>query len=185
MVSKMVCPWWMGYLLANPVRRLFQNPEKILAPYINKGTRVLEIGPGMGFFSIPMAGMTGESGKVYCVDVQPKMLSVLEKRGVKAGVGRIIEARLASEGSLNISDIYSSIDFAFMFAVVHEIPDRDALFDDVFKALRPGGTMLISEPSGHVTVKGFSSTVNTALDRGFTLVSEPKIPGGISALFSR
>jgi len=94
MDNKMVCPWWMGYLLANPVRRLFQNPEKILAPYINKGDKILEIGPGMGFFSIPMASMTGEKGKVYCVDLQPKMLAVLEKRGKKQVQGILLKQGL-------------------------------------------------------------------------------------------
>lgn len=185
MANKMVCPWWMGYLLANPVRRLFQKPEKILAPYIKKGDKILEIGPGMGFFSIPMAGMTGEKGRVYCVDLQPKMLTVLSKRGKKAGVGSIIETRLATAQSLNISDIYGSLDFTLLFAVVHEVPDPGELFSEVYKALRPGGTMLISEPSGHVTKNGFQATVKTALEKGFTLVSEPKIPGGISALFNR
>ncbi len=185
MVSKMVCPWWMGYLLANPVRRLFQSPEKILAPYINKGDKILEIGPGMGFFSIPMAAMTGEKGKVYCVDVQPKMLSVLAKRGKKAGVGSIVETRLAAAQSLNISDIYGSIDFVLLFAVVHEVPDQGELFSEVYRALKPGGRMLISEPSGHVTTKGFAATVDIAQDKGFIRVEEPKIPGGVSALFNR
>jgi ubiquinone/menaquinone biosynthesis C-methylase UbiE len=185
MDNKMVCPWWMGYLLANPVRRLFQNPEKIMAPYINKGDKILEIGPGMGFFSIPMASMTGEKGKVYCVDLQPKMLAVLEKRGKKAGAGNIIETRIATAQSLNISDIYGSLDFALLFAVVHEVPDQGMLFTEVYRALRPGGRMLISEPSGHVTREGFNRTVDIAQEKGFIRLEEPKIPGGVSALFSR
>jgi len=44
-----ICPWWLGYLLASPIRRLWQKPEEILAPYVKSGMTVLEIGPGMPF----------------------------------------------------------------------------------------------------------------------------------------
>jgi hypothetical protein len=43
-----VCPWWLGYLLASPLRRLQYEPANILAPYVREGMTVLEYGPGMG-----------------------------------------------------------------------------------------------------------------------------------------
>ena len=43
-MAEKVCPIWVGYLLASPVRRLFQNPDKILGPYIEDGITVLDIG---------------------------------------------------------------------------------------------------------------------------------------------
>lgn len=49
-----VCPWWMGNLLACPVRRLLQNPEETVGGFVNKNMRILEIGPGMVFFTLPM-----------------------------------------------------------------------------------------------------------------------------------
>jgi len=55
------------------MRRLFQDPETILSPYIKSGMKVLEVGPGMGFFSLPMARLIGETGRIYCVDLQEKM----------------------------------------------------------------------------------------------------------------
>lgn len=63
-MAERICPWWMGYLLLSPIRRWMQNPEKLLAPYIREGVTVLEPGPGMGFFTLPMARMTGESGRI-------------------------------------------------------------------------------------------------------------------------
>ena len=46
-----VCPWWLGYFLASPIRQwLGQDPIKILSPYVREGMIVLEPGPGMGFF---------------------------------------------------------------------------------------------------------------------------------------
>ena len=59
-----VCPWWIGYLLASPIRRIFQNPEEILSPFIRFGMAVLEPGPGMGFFTIPLARMVGRRLRV-------------------------------------------------------------------------------------------------------------------------
>ena len=50
-MSHSVCPSWMGRLLLCPFRRVGQNPRKILAPYISHGATVLEVGPGMGFFT--------------------------------------------------------------------------------------------------------------------------------------
>ena len=62
-----VCPWWIGYFLASPLRRRIHNPDRILAPYVRSGMRILEIGPGMGFFTIPMAGMVGAEGRIIFV----------------------------------------------------------------------------------------------------------------------
>ena len=42
-----VCPWWMGYLLASPVRQLVHRPAEILAAHVGPGMTVLEPGPGM------------------------------------------------------------------------------------------------------------------------------------------
>ena len=50
-MSSQACPFWMGYLLLCPFRRLGQNPDKILRPYVSNGMTVLEVGPGMGFFT--------------------------------------------------------------------------------------------------------------------------------------
>jgi hypothetical protein len=47
-MGKRICPWWLGYLLASPVRRLFQDPASIVQPYVRQGITVLE--PGHGIF---------------------------------------------------------------------------------------------------------------------------------------
>src|SRR6266496_739457 len=83
-----VCPWWLGRLLASPLRRLLQDPDQILAPYIRPGMTVLEPGPGMGFFTLPIARMIGEEGCVYALDVQSRMLDGLQRRAKKAGLAQ-------------------------------------------------------------------------------------------------
>ena len=73
-MAERVCPLWVGYLLASPIRKLLQNPKKILSPYIEEDMKVLDIGCAMGFFSIPLARLIGSNGKVICVDMQKKMI---------------------------------------------------------------------------------------------------------------
>jgi SAM-dependent methyltransferase len=85
-MSKRVCPWWLGYFLASPLRRWLEDPEEILADYVRKGMTVLEPGPGMGFFTTELARRVGESGRVIAVDLQPRMLNGLKRRLQKAGL---------------------------------------------------------------------------------------------------
>ena len=47
-----VCPWWLAYTFDNPLRRLVHNPEKMLQKFIKEGDTVVDIGCGMGYFSI-------------------------------------------------------------------------------------------------------------------------------------
>jgi hypothetical protein len=54
-----VCPWWLGYVLASPLRGLLENPNQIVEPYVREGMTVLEPGPGMGFFTLPLARLVG------------------------------------------------------------------------------------------------------------------------------
>ena len=68
--SSRICSWKIAFALDNPIRRLIHDPKKILGGYIEPGQTVLDIGCGPGTFSIAMAKMVGESGKVIAVDVQ-------------------------------------------------------------------------------------------------------------------
>ena len=81
-----ICPWWIAYTFDNPFRRIFHNPEKMLGSYVSKGMTVLDVGCGMGFFSIGLARLVGDTGCVIAADVQSKMLGVMQRRSEKAGV---------------------------------------------------------------------------------------------------
>jgi len=83
MAEHHVGPMWFGYLHLNPLRKLLQNPDKILGPYVNEAMIVADIGCAMGFFSLPLAKMVGANGKVICVDIGSK--NVRRKQDCPAG----------------------------------------------------------------------------------------------------
>jgi len=117
-----VCPWWLGHVLASPLRRLAYNPSQILASYVHDGMTVLEPGPGMGFFTIELARRVGKSGRVVAVEIQPRMIAGLKRRIAKAGLLGRVEARLPQRSSIGVVDLAGTVDFTLAFAVVHEMP---------------------------------------------------------------
>jgi ubiquinone/menaquinone biosynthesis C-methylase UbiE len=174
-MDKHVCPWYIGYFLVNPIRNCFQNPMTILGPHIKPGMKVLEIGPGMGFFSLPMAKLVGETGRVVAVDLQEKMLRHLRRRAAEAKLLDRIETRLCNESSLQIDDLAGSVDFALAFAVIHEVPDQKHLITQISSSLKKGGLLLISEPKGHVEENRFRETISVAQSNGMEIVGTPEV----------
>lgn len=180
-----VCPWWLGYLLACPIRKLWQDPSKLLAPYIREGMTVFEPGPGMGFFTLEAARRVGPSGRVIVSDIQPQMLARLRRRAAKAGLLERLEIRTAGADSMGLDGLDGRADFAFAIAVVHELPSAAAFFAEAAAVLKPGGALLVSEPGGHVKPADFQAQIEAAAQAGFTLVERPSISRNHSALFRR
>jgi len=184
-VAHGVCPIWVGYFLSIPLRKLVQNPKKILSPYLADGMKVLDIGCAMGFFSLQMARIVGPGGRVICVDVQQRMIDVLVKRARRAGLLEIIETRVCGRDSLGIEDLDGQMDFACAFAVAHEVPDSAAMFSQVYRALKQGGRMFLAEPKGHISEDEFGITVSTASKTGFEIVSNPDVARSRTVLWEK
>ena len=184
-MARSVCPVWIGYLLASPLRKLFQNPKKVLGHYVREQMMVLDIGCAMGFFSLPLSEMVGPKGKVICVDVQEGMINALKKRAIKAGLLDRIEIRLADQSSLGLTNYKGRIDFALASAVVHEVPDCYHFFYQVYEILKPGGKCLVLEPKGHVSEKDFMLTVSVAQKNGFNAVESIRAARSRTALFEK
>lgn len=169
-MSSEVCPWWMGYFLANPLRRLWHNPQTILGPHLATGMTVLEPGPGMGFFTLEMARRVGATGRIIAVDIQPKMLSRLRRRAEKAGLLDRIDIRQAQRDRMNIDDLEGKVDFVLAFAVVHELQDIPRVFRELRRVLKSGGRVLLAEPRLHVGAKQFTATLQAAERGGLQVV---------------
>jgi SAM-dependent methyltransferase len=180
-----VCPWWLGYFLVNPLRRLVEHPVKLLQPFVRDGMLVLEPGCGMGFFTLDLARLVGASGRVVAVDLQPRMLAGLRRRAARAGLAGRIDARPASPDRLGTDDLAGRVDLALAIHVVHEVPDQTAFFAELYDALKPGGQVLVAEPRGHVSMEAFAATLEVARSRGLEHVATPDFASSRAALLQR
>jgi ubiquinone/menaquinone biosynthesis C-methylase UbiE len=166
--SHKLFPWWAGYWLINPFRRFFQNPG-IFKKYIKEGMTVLEIGSGMGFFTLPFAGMVGPAGKIIAADVQEKMLSALKKRAASRGLSERVETHLTPKDTIAADYLNEKVDIVFAAFVVHEMPDTKKAFCEFYSTLKKGGLCIFAEPAGVVPEKEFEESVELARGCGFTV----------------
>ena len=184
-MANRVCPWWLGYLLANPIRRWIQDPDDILHPYVREGMTVLEPGPGMGFFTLVLARLVGASGRVIAVDLQPKMIVGLKRRAAKAGLLDRVDARVSTAETIGLEDLAGKVDFTLAFAMVHEFPDAGRFFAEVARASKPGGLLLLAEPQGHVNDARFEAELSAAAAAQFALAARPRIRRSHAALLTK
>ena len=185
MAEHRVCPWWVGYILASPIRKLAHDPAGILAPFVRPGMTVLEPGPGMGFFTLELARLVGPTGRVIAVDVQPKMIEALKRRARRAGLLDRIDARLASATSMGVKDFEAKIDFVLAFAVVHEMPSAELFFAEAAQAMKPGARLLLAEPAGHLGGEEFDRELNLAAKHGLSVADRPSIRRSLVAVLKR
>ncbi len=180
-----VCPWWLGYFLLVPLRRLREHPQRQLGTWVREGMTVLEPGCGMGFFTLDLARMVGAGGRVIAVDLQDRMLSALRRRAAKRGLAERIDTRLAGGQGLGIADLAGRVDVCVAVHVVHEVPDQARFFGEVHAALAPGAPLVLIEPTGHVSAPAFAAEIAAARAAGFSVEQRPLPRGPRSALLRR
>jgi 2-polyprenyl-3-methyl-5-hydroxy-6-metoxy-1,4-benzoquinol methylase len=167
-----VCPWWLCYAIDNPLRRLLHDPETILHPHVGHGDSAIDVGAGMGYFSIPLARLVGPTGHVTAIDIQAKILSALTRRVRRAGLSDRISEHLASPESLGT---HPKADFILAFFMVHEVPNQRAFLTQIHDLMKPDGIFLLAEPKLHVPKESFLRTLRTAEDIGLSVKSNPRI----------
>ena len=172
-----ICPAWGAGGLDNSLRRLVQNPQKILKPYIREGMTVLDIGCGPGYFSVEMAKMlNGSSGKVIAADIQQKMLDIIRKKITGTPLEQRIQLHKSDFDSIARGLILlSSVDFVLAFWMIHEVRNQRRFLDELTSLLKPDGLLLIVEPKLHVPKKAYNAMVETLKEIGFTIVDTPKV----------
>jgi ubiquinone/menaquinone biosynthesis C-methylase UbiE len=177
------CPWWFGYFLLVPLRRLTQSPNRILRPFVREGMVVVEPGCGMGFFTLDLVRMVGPQGRVVAIDLQAKMLEGLRRRAARAGLEERIEIRLARPDLLGIDDLNGQVDLVVAFYVVHEIREQAAFFAEIAGALKADGAVLVVEPPLHVSRAGFEASLAAAGGAGLRVARRPRIgPNKVAVL---
>jgi ubiquinone/menaquinone biosynthesis C-methylase UbiE len=170
--KKRICPVERAGSLDNRIRRWLQNPHKILAPYVKEGMTVLDLGCGPGFFSIEMARMVGKSGRVIASDLQGGMLQKVRDKIEGTELQARINLHQCEDDRIGVSD---PVDFVLAFYMLHEVPQQDALFQELGSMLKPTGQMLIVEPLFHVSKSAFEMTIKKSENAGFELVETPNV----------
>jgi len=163
------CPWWICWSFDNPLRRLVHNSCRIMEGLVNEGDTALDLGCGEGYFTIDMACLVGDSGRVFAVDIQEHMLKVVRRRAKRAGLESRIETILGSPDRLTIP---APVDFALAFWMVHEVPDKDRLMAEIAAAMKPGGRFLIVEPKWHVSLDSWNEMMKIAETAGLHQIEE-------------
>jgi ubiquinone/menaquinone biosynthesis C-methylase UbiE len=169
---KRVCPVERAGSLDMRLRRWLQNPEKILSPYIKEGMTILDFGCGPGFFTIDMARMVGQSGRVIAADLQDGMLEKLKRKIHDTECENRIILHRCRENEIGLSE---KVDFALAFYVIHEISNQDEFFKELKSILQPGGEILIVEPPFHVSKADFLESIKKAENAGLTPEQGPKV----------
>lgn len=136
----------------------------------------------MGYFTIPLAKLVGNTGKVIAADIQQKMLDGVQRRAVRAGVIDRIKLHKNTPDSIGLSE---SIDFCLSFWMIHEVPNRVQLLSEISSRLKQNGLMLLVEPKLHVSENDFNKTLEIAQSVGLSIVDKPKISLSQSALLKK
>ena len=117
--------------------------REVLAP--QPGERVLEVGPGTGYYSLEVAEWIMPGGQLDVFDLQQEMLDHTLRRAGERGIGNIVPAR-GDARELPYAD--ASFDAAFLVTVLGEIPDQDAALGELARVLKPGGRLVVGELFG-------------------------------------
>ena len=138
------CPYGQRWIIDAPhpfVSR--ERLQRVLGPIA--GARVLEVGPGTGYYTLPVADWIGAGGRLDIFDVQQPMLDLTMQRARELELGNIV-ATQGDARSLPYED--SSFDAAFLVTVLGEIPDQEAALRELVRVLRPGGRLVVGELFG-------------------------------------
>ena len=134
------CPYSQRWMLEVP--RPFIGPGRlieVLEPAA--GETLLELGPGTGAYTLPVAERLGD-GTLHVFDLQQQMLDLVARRASERGLSNIVPHQ-GDATSLPYDD--DSFDGAFLVTVIGEIPDQDAALRELARVVRPGGRVVFGE----------------------------------------
>ena len=136
-------PAFVARFIDNPLRRRLQPPTKVVDWIeIKEGMCILEIGPGPGTFTIEAAKRIGEQGRLLAIDIQPIIISRLDRRLQVQGVTNV-STRVASAHDLPFPD--RTFNRVFMVAVLGEIPDKSKALLEFKRVLKDDGLLAVGE----------------------------------------
>src|ERR1700722_13548698 len=131
------CPTLLAWSLDNPrFQRIAGTTITLDRMDLRPGQRILEIGPGPGRLLIPAAQRILPNGEAFGIDIQTGMIARLQTRARQANIANLI-AILGDATQPHVPE--ASFDRVFLCTALGEVPDRDAVLNQAYRALKPGG----------------------------------------------
>jgi ubiquinone/menaquinone biosynthesis C-methylase UbiE len=164
--------WWRAHPSACPYGQRFwieaphpfitrDRLREALAP--RPGETVLEVGPGTGYYTLPVGGWLVPEGTLHVIDVQQEMLDHTMRRAGEEGLTNI-EPRRGDARTLPYDD--ATFDAAYLVTVLGEVPDQDAALGELRRVLKPGGRLVVGELFGDPHMVGEASLRRRATAAG-------------------
>jgi ubiquinone/menaquinone biosynthesis C-methylase UbiE len=164
--------------LEGPDRAAWQKPDEVIAALgLRPGDVVCDAGAGPGYFAVRLARAVGPRGRVHALDVEPRMIEILERRVQEAGLANV-HPLLVPDGGVALPP--ETCDLALMVDMFHHLHDGAGYLRSLARLLRPGGRIVnvdyhagelpVGPPPEHkVAREDFLAAASKA---GLTLVEE-------------
>jgi protein-L-isoaspartate O-methyltransferase len=149
---------------------------EILAP--EPGEQLLEVGPGTGYYSLPVAGRL-DHGRLHIADIQQQMLDHTARRARRAAITNVEPARADAQ---HLPYAEATFDGAYLVATLGEIPDPDAALGELARVLKPNGRLVVGELFGDPHMVTFGSLRRRAPAAGLEVERRLGGPLGYFAL---
>ncbi len=164
--------WWRRNPSACPYNQRFwvQAPhpfitrdrlKEILRPA--EGERILEIGPGTGYYSLDLAEWIGPGGTLEVFDIQQEMLDHTTGRATEAGITNVVPTQ---GDAADLPYENDSVDAVVLTTVLGEIPDGDRALAEIARVLRPDGRLIVGELMGDPHYVSFGSLQSRCAEAG-------------------
>jgi SAM-dependent methyltransferase len=135
------CPYGLRFVVGLPHPFITRaRLRDVLAP--RPGERVLEVGPGAGYYALPVARWLEPGGTLDVLDVQRKMLDYVVRRAAEDGITNVVPTQ-ADARALPYPD--ASFDCAYLTLVLGEVPDQERALRELRRVLKPGGRLVVGE----------------------------------------
>lgn len=175
------CPYAQRFWIESPHPLITRSRlRSVLAPQPRE--RVLEVGPGTGYYTLPVAEWIAPGGQLDIFDIQQKMLNHTMRRADEEGIQNIVPTH-GDARELPYPD--ATFDAAYLITVLGEIPDQDLALRQIARVLKPGGRLVVGELFGDphwVSPKRLQERADRA---GLTFTGRSGTPLGYFARFTK
>jgi ubiquinone/menaquinone biosynthesis C-methylase UbiE len=154
------CPYSQRFWVEAPHPLITRDRlKRVLRPRLAE--RILEIGPGTGYYSLDLAEWIGAGGRLDLFDIQREMLDHTMERARERGLDNLVPTQ-GDARELPYEE--EAFDAVALTTVLGEIPDRDAAVREIARVLRPGGRLVVGVLLGdpHFTTPGEIERLGTA-----------------------